>query len=99
MSERPPDAAGAAPDGAGTPALVEETSIIDLRPGDEATVGRMVGGSAGRLGRLSAYGLAPGARVRLVQKRPVIVIEVGGTRLALDSEVAATLRIVRGEPR
>lgn len=77
-----------------------ERSILDLAPGEEARVARMNGGSARRLGRLSGYGLAPGTRMRLVQKRPVVVIEVGGTRLAFEAEVAAAIRVggPLGEP-
>jgi DtxR family Mn-dependent transcriptional regulator len=43
---------------------------------------------AQRLEQLSGLGLVPGTDVRLKQHRPSIVVEVGETTLALDTEVA-----------
>jgi Fe2+ transport system protein FeoA len=68
-------------------------SLLDLAPGDVARVGSLDAGPARRLGRLSSFGIAPGARVKLIQKRPVVVIEIGGTRLALETDIAAEIRV------
>jgi thiamine biosynthesis lipoprotein len=67
--------------------------LLGLPPGAEASVESLGDGPAGRLGRLSSYGLAPGARVRMVQQRPAVVIEVDGTRLALERGIAARILV------
>jgi Fe2+ transport system protein FeoA len=41
----------------------------------------------GRSARLSAFGLAPGSRVSVVQRRPVPVIRLGETELAVSEEI------------
>lgn len=43
---------------------------------------------AARPGALAAFGLVPGAVIRLVQRRPACVVRVDETELALDAEVA-----------
>jgi DtxR family Mn-dependent transcriptional regulator len=40
-----------------------------------------------RLERLSARGLIPGSALRLAQRRPCFVLELGETTLALDEEI------------
>lgn len=46
-----------------------------------------------RLARLATYGLIPGSRVRLMQKRPAYVIRIGETDLALDVDVARDILV------
>ncbi len=43
---------------------------------------------ADRLDRLSAMGLVPGCTLKLTQRSPAVVVELGHTTLALDAEVA-----------
>lgn len=94
-TEEPEGAARERAGAAGVRGAGGGASLLDLAAGEEASVRLLGGGSARRLGRLSAFGLAPGARVRLIQKRPAVVIEVGGTRLALEAEVASAIRVIR----
>ena len=42
----------------------------------------------GRHGALAAFGLVPGAEIRLVQRRPACVVRVDETELALDANMA-----------
>lgn len=49
--------------------------------------------TAERLQQLTALGLVPGAPVRLRQRRPAVVLEVGETTLALDAELAAEIAV------
>jgi Fe2+ transport system protein FeoA len=51
-------------------------------------------GGGERLARLRAYGLAPGAVVELLQQRPVTVVRIEQTELALEGELAAGLLVV-----
>ena len=47
-----------------------------------------------RLDRLAAFGVVPGALLRLHQRLPTPMIQVGGTDIALEQEVAADIFVV-----
>ncbi len=47
-----------------------------------------------RLDRLGAFGVVPGAMLRLHQRLPTFMIQVGGTDIALEGEVAADIFVV-----
>jgi Fe2+ transport system protein FeoA len=49
---------------------------------------------ASRSARLSAFGLVPGRSVRVVQRRPVPVIRVDETEIALSDEILNQIRVV-----
>ena len=68
--------------------------LIDLEPGEEGQIAE-IGGEAGRLSQLSHYGLVPGTPIRLCQKRPVPIVQVGHTDLALDEAVARQIFVRR----
>jgi DtxR family Mn-dependent transcriptional regulator len=55
-----------------------------LALGEEATVAFVHTVRRAYLQRLSAFGVAPGCRLRLRQTQPALVIQVGQTELALD---------------
>lgn len=64
--------------------------LLSLQVGQEAQISSMEG-DKGRLHILNQYGLLPGTPVRLTQRRPVPIVQVGQTDLALDSSVAASI--------
>ncbi len=70
-----------------------DRSLLDLRARQEAEVTALATENAGRLERLSALGLVPGARVVLRQRQPAVVILVGETELALDHSIAALVQV------
>jgi DtxR family Mn-dependent transcriptional regulator len=47
-----------------------------------------------RMDRLAAFGVVPGAVLRLHQRLPTFMIQVGGTDIALEQEVAADIFVV-----
>ncbi len=57
-----------------------ETEIIAVRPRDKRT-----------LHKLTALGLLPGVRVRLLRRFPCYLIELGHTQIALDRELASAI--------
>ena len=61
--------------------------LADLKPGEEGRVVFIAPKSRSRLERLSALGLIPGSVVKLAQKHPSFVLELGETTLALDEEI------------
>lgn len=51
---------------------------------------------AGRLSKLSALGVVPGAWIRMLQKRPAAVVQVSETRIALDLDIATEILVRAG---
>ncbi len=51
-----------------------------------------------RMDRLAALGVIPGSEIRLHQRAPSYVIEIGETTIALDAEIAGEIYVRRVEP-
>ncbi len=69
--------------------------LSELSPGEEGKVAYITTKSHPRLDRLSSLGLLPGTSVRVHQKQPTLVVFMGETQLALDSETARDIYIRR----
>lgn len=69
--------------------------LSDMDPGREGTIAFIAPASAGRLTRLSTLGIAPGSTIRLVQKRPAVVVGCGETTVALEEEIARDIYVRR----
>lgn len=52
-----------------------------------------------RMDRLAALGVIPGSTIRLHQRSPSYVIEIGETTIALDPEIAGEIYVKRAEGR
>jgi len=61
--------------------------LADLVPGEKAKIVFITPGSHSRLDRLSAMGVVPGSVVKLHQKRPSYVIQIGETMVAVDKDI------------
>ena len=61
--------------------------LADLVPGDQAKIVFITPGSHSRLDRLSAMGVVPGSIVKLHQKKPAYVIQLGETMIAVDKDI------------
>jgi DtxR family Mn-dependent transcriptional regulator len=61
--------------------------LADLMPGEQAKIVFITPESHSRLDRLSAMGLTPGSMVKLHQKRPSYVIQLGETMIAVDKDI------------
>jgi len=62
--------------------------LADLVPGEHAKIVFITPESHSRLDRLSAMGVVPGSNVKLHQKRPSYVIQLGETTIAVDKSIA-----------
>ena len=62
--------------------------LSDLKLGERGRIVFITPRSRTLLDRLSSFGLIPGSGVRLAQKRPSFVLEIGETTLALDEDIA-----------
>ena len=67
--------------------------LTDLNCGKEARVLYISTRHHDRLDRLASMGLLPGAKLRLHQRHPSLVIQLGETTLALDESIARDIYI------
>ena len=66
--------------------------LADLPSGSKATVLSLAGDGA-LPARLTAQGLVPGVEIRLVQRWPAFVVEMGESTLAFERKVAEAIRV------
>ncbi len=69
-----------------------------MRPGDRRIVASVEGSTANEL---AWEGVLPGIEVAVVSRAPLggpFVVDLGGVRLAISTDVAAQVRIVPCEP-
>lgn len=78
------DAPQGRPEGDGVP-------LSHVAIGEEAEVHRLGTMPSGRASRLTAYGLTPGTAVAVLQRRPVPVVRVGETEIAISEEILAQI--------
>lgn len=67
--------------------------LSELPVGQQARIVYIVPKEPVRLVKLSSLGLVPGVTIRLQQKQPAPVIQVGETTLALDDSIAAEIYV------
>ncbi len=65
--------------------IVQQLSVLDA--GDTGRIIFIASNSHVRLDKLGSLGIVPGSTVRVHQKRPAFVIQLGETTLALDPEI------------
>jgi Fe2+ transport system protein FeoA len=71
--------------------LVPAPESISLQEASEGITYEMIclnGSHASRRSALAVYGLVPGCRLSLTQKRPSFIIQVGETELAFEGSIA-----------
>jgi len=71
------------------------TPLTGLPPGVEGRIAFIAPSASKRLDRLVSFGVVPGTVVLLRQKQPSFVIEVGGTSLALEEDLAREIYVRR----
>lgn len=70
-------------------------TVKTLAAGERAEVLCLAGDSPGRRNHLAVFGLVPGSEIRLLQRHPSFVVEIGETVLALDADVAGDIVLKR----
>ncbi len=80
------------------PALTSEAPIVpiaQLRLGESGVVASIRTTRHLYLQRLTTFGVAPGRRVRLRQRQPALVVQIGETELALDHAAGHEIYVTR----
>jgi Fe2+ transport system protein FeoA len=75
------------------PAPRDAVTVLDLEVGATARIARIATQSAARLSRLASYGIAAGSEVRLLARRPAIVLACGSSSVALDDDVGREIYV------
>lgn len=74
-------------------------TLRQIDPGSAARVAGFAAGTASELReRLLAYGLIPGQTLSVIAQRPVTVIQIEHTELALEDTLAACIEIAAAPP-
>ncbi len=76
----------------------DEVPLTHVATGEEVEVHRLAEMPSGRASRLTAFGLTPGTAVAVLQRRPVPVIRIGETELALSEDILSEI-VVRPPTR
>ena len=66
--------------------------LTNVAEGTVAPIASISAPSA-RLNRLASFGLVPGTEVRVVARKPTVMLQCGATSLALDDEVASQILV------
>ena len=67
--------------------------LKDLEIGQRGRIVFIIPSSHSRLVRLGSLGIVPGSIIRLHQKRPSFVIEIGETTLAIDNDITKEIYV------
>ncbi len=70
-------------------------AISELEPGDEGRISYIVMDRFNILSRLTGMGLIPGARLKLLRKKPSYVIEVGNRQITFDNYIARSIYVIK----
>ncbi|MFZ5996589.1 MAG: metal-dependent transcriptional regulator [Nitrospirota bacterium] len=62
--------------------------LTEFEVGQKGKIVFITPSEAARIGRLSSIGIIPGSVIRLVQRRPSVVLQIDETTIAIDTELA-----------
>lgn len=69
------------------------TRLIDLPLGATGSVVFIAPKSVSRLNKLAAFGVVPGSQVRLIERKPSVVLACGQTSLAVEDEIGREIYV------
>lgn len=67
--------------------------LTSLRPGDRGSVSCLEEPWTAGAAKLAGLGVLPGVRLRLVQRYPAYVLQLGRTEIAMDEGLAGQVRV------
>ncbi len=69
------------------------TRLVDLPLGASGSVVFIAPKSVSRLNRLAAFGVVPGSQIRLVERKPSVVLACGQTSIAVEDEIGREIYV------
>jgi len=67
--------------------------LTDFEVGQRGKIVFITPSEASRIGRLSSIGIIPGSTIKLIQRRPSVVLQIDETTIAIDPELAKEIFI------
>lgn len=61
--------------------------LVDLQPGESASILSIPTKSMARVTRLASFGIVAGTTVKLIARLPTVVLECGSTQIAVEPEI------------
>lgn len=77
-------------------AATEDKSVrrlIDLPVGTSGAIAFVAPTTTSRVSRLAAFGLVPGSEIRLVSRRPAVVLQCGATSIAVEEDIGREIYV------
>lgn len=71
----------------------DHVSLGEVPPGQTVVVADIREAAGDRLAQLVHLGVVPGAVVRVLRRRPVLIVEIDGAAFALDPDIARSIRV------
>lgn len=71
--------------------------LTQLEKGAETTITFLNTQDSGRLNKLMAMGLVPGARIRLMQRYPAMVVQLNNSQIAFEDSFGEVIQVWRSE--
>ena len=68
-------------------------ALTELGVGDEARITCLDAAHSSVAAKLAAMGILPGAKIRIVRRKPAFVFRIDYAEFAVDSELAALIRV------
>ncbi len=75
------------------------SSLSELEPGNTGKIAYMTTQKHRRMQKLMAMGVLPGVEIKLIQSYPSFVLQIEGTQIALDKEIAEEIFVRKGRIR
>lgn len=75
----------------------QEMLLAELNSGEQGIVSRIATDNPAILNKLMALGILPGMPVKMLQKSPSYVFQVGNTRITADGNIVASVLVRKGE--
>ena len=69
------------------------TRLVDLPLGASGAVVFIAPKSVSRLSKLAAFGVVPGSQVRLIERKPSVVLACGQTSIAIEDEIGREIYV------
>lgn len=69
------------------------TRLVDLPLGATGSVVFIAPKSVSRLNKLAAFGVVPGSQIRLVERKPSVVLACGQTSIAVEDEIGREIYV------
>jgi DtxR family Mn-dependent transcriptional regulator len=69
------------------------TRLVDLPLGATGSVVFIAPKSVSRLNRLAAFGVVPGSKLRLIERKPSVVFACGHTSIAVEDEIGKEIYV------